>query len=402
VIVFKAGLVLGIACAAMMMLRRRSAAWRHAALALGFGIVGVLPILELAAPGWGATVAPSLAGLSAAASADVKIVRTLWYSGALIGVSGIVIGLMRIAWIRASARIVDARRHAIADDAAVECGLRRGVVVLETDRPVMPVTWGLFRPKILLPDAAREWTDECLRAVFRHELAHVQRGDWVVQLLATLITRVFWFNPVVWLASRQLRIESERACDDAVLNLGVEATDYAAQLIRVARATAGRQARIGLAPAASQARGLERRIAATLDAHIDRTPLSGFSCAIAAALFVGAALPIAGFGKPPASASPALLGVQREVLRRFGGEERKFSIVAGDVSFWKNKLEGRVELQARLNVDGSVSGLRVVEPVHPDLATAAEVIVRNWRREPARVRGVPVEVPIRMTVDFRK
>jgi TonB family protein len=402
VIALKAGLVLAIACAAAMTLRRRSAAWRHAALALGFGVVGVLPALELAAPGWGTTGGPSLVGLSAAASANLKIVRTLWYSGALLGVLGIVIGLMRIAWIRASARVVDARRHAIADDAAVECALRRGVVVLETDRPVMPVTWGLFRPKILLPRAARDWSDECLRAVFRHELAHVQRGDWGVQLLATLITRLFWFNPVVWLASRQLRIESERACDDAVLNLGVEGTDYAAQLIRVARATAGRDARIGLAPAASRARGLERRIAATLDARVDRTPLSGFAGVIAAALFVGTALPIAGFGQPPSSASPALLGVQREVLRRFGGEERKFSIIVADISFWKNKLEGRVELQARLNVDGSVSGLRIVEPVHPDLATAAEVIVRNWRREPARVRGVPVEVPIRMTVDFRR
>jgi len=402
VIGFKAGLVLGIASVAAMILRRRSAAWRHAALALGFGVVGALPVLELAAPGWGATVAPSFVGISAAASADVRIVQLLWYGGALLGVLNILVGLMRIAWIRAAARVVDARRHAIADDAAVEFGLRRGVIVLETDRPVMPVTWGLFRPKILLPDAACEWSDDCLRAVFRHELAHVQRGDWAVQLLATLITRLFWFNPLVWLASRQLRLESERACDDAVLNLGVEGTDYAAHLIHVARAAAGRHARIGLAPAAARARGLERRIAATLDARVDRTPLSGFACVIAAVLFVAAALPIAGFGQPPASGSPALLGVQREVLRRFGGEERKFSIVAGDISFWKNKLEGRVELQARLNVDGSVSGLRIVEPVHPDLATAAEVIVRNWRREPARVRGVAVEVPIRMTVDFRR
>ena len=105
--------------------------------------------------------------------------------------------------------------------------------------------------------------------------------------------------------------------------------------------------------------------------------------------------------EPPASASPALLGVQREVLRRFGGENEIL-----DCRWRRFVLEEQTrrpsELQARLNVDGSVSGLRVVEPVHPDLATAAEVIVRNWRREPARVRGVPVEVPIRMTVDFRR
>lgn len=72
------------------------------------------------------------------------------------------------------------------------------------------------------------------------------------------------------------------------------------------------------------------------------------------------------------------------------------------MSFWRTRIQGRVELQARLNVDGTVSGVRVVEPVHPDLASAAETIVRSWRREPAVVRGVPVEVPIRLTVDFRR
>ena len=89
-------------------------------------------------------------------------------------------------------------------------------------------------------------------------------------------------------------------------------------------------------------------------------------------------------------------------MLRLGGEERRLSIAARDISFWKNRIEGRVELQARLGVDGSLTGIRFVEPVHPDLATAAASIVRQWRPEPARVRGVPVEVPIRMTVDFTR
>ena len=67
-IAFKAGLVLAIASAAAMTLHRRSAALRHAALALDLRVVGILPVLELAAPGWGSTVAPSLVGLSTAAS----------------------------------------------------------------------------------------------------------------------------------------------------------------------------------------------------------------------------------------------------------------------------------------------------------------------------------------------
>ncbi len=148
--------------------------------------------------------------------------------------------------------------------------------------------------------------------------------------------------------------------------------------------------------------GFERRIAAALDPSLERTPLTACSCAVVALVLVGGALPVAGFGQPASDETASLLGVQRDVLSRFGGEERRLSIVTGDISFWKNRIEGRVELQARLNVDGTLSGVRIVEPVHPDLASAAEIIVRHWRREPARVRGVPVEVPIRMTVNFRR
>jgi TonB family protein len=291
--------------------------------------------------------------------------------------------------------------QAIADDAAVEFGIRRAVIVLETERAVVPMTWGLLRPTILFPAVAGAWDEHCLRAVCRHELAHVRRGDWAVQLVAAVLTRVFWFNPVVWLAARWLRIESERACDDAVLNLGVDGPEYAADLLHVTRTLRSRDALLRLAPSAGGG-GFERRIAAALDPAIERTPLSTAACLVVTVLLAAAAVPVAGFGEPAPNHTPPLLAIQRDVLRRFGGEERRFSIVAGDISFWKNRIEGRVELQARLNVDGSVSAVRIVEPAHPDLARAAETIVRHWRREPATVRGVAVEVPIRMTVDFRR
>ena len=401
-IALKAAIVLGLACGALSMMRRRSASLRHAVLALGFAVAALLPVLQVAAPAWGVAAIPALGDFSSVARADTTLVRSAWYAGALFGILGIAAGVARIAWIRARSWPVDARRQAIADATAAEFGVRREIVVLETDCPIAPLTWGLLRPKVLLPVAARAWSDECVRAVFRHELAHIQRGDWIVQLVAALFTRVFWFNPLAWYAARQLRLESERACDDAVLNLGVDGPDYAAQLMNVARAMAEARHRLRLAPSAVAGRGFETRIAATLNPAVNRTPLSLCGAAVMASLFVAVALAVAGFGRATDANAPSLLGVQRDVLRRFGGEERTFSIVAQDISFWKNRIQGRVELQARLNVDGSVSAVRIVEPVHPDLASAAEVIVRNWRREPARVRGVAVEVPIRMTVDFRR
>lgn len=400
-IALKTAIVLLCAWVGAASMRRRSASLRHAVLATGFVMACLLPGLERAAPGWGVSAVSGLGGLSSE-STDVQVVRALWYGGAASGLFTIVLGLARIAWLRASARPVDARLQWIADDAATEFGIQRVVTVLETDLVTMPMTWGLVHPKILIPAAAHLWSDDCLRAVLRHELAHVRRGDWAVQLVAALLTRVFWFNPVAWLAASQLRLESERACDDAVLNLGMNGAEYAVHLVHVARSMKRGGALARVAPSAGGSGGFGRRIAAVLDPSIQRAPVSTCACAAVVLVLVAAAIPVAGFGQPASHETPSLLGVQRDVLRRFGGEERSFSIVADDISFWRNRIQGRVELQARLNVDGSLSAVRVLEPVHPDLASAAEVIVRHWRREPALVRGVPVEVPIRMTVDFRR
>ena len=54
-----------------------------------------------------------------------------------------------------------------------------------------------------------------------HELAHIYRGDWIVQLCAELLRAAYWFNPLLWLACRRLRLESEHACDDEVMSRGV-------------------------------------------------------------------------------------------------------------------------------------------------------------------------------------
>ena len=81
--------------------------------------------------------------------------------------------------------------------------------------------------------------------VLRHELAHVRRHDWIVQLLAEAARAVCWFNPLMWLACARLRREGEQACDDIVLAGGVEAPAYATHLLDLAPALPGRAGRRG-------------------------------------------------------------------------------------------------------------------------------------------------------------
>ena len=101
-----------------------------------------------------------------------------------------------------------------------------------------PMTCGVLHPAIVLPPDAQIWDQEDLNRAIVHELEHVRRGDWVSHCLARAVCAVYWFHPLVWIAWRQLALEAERSCDDAVLGRS-EATAYADQLVGLAQAVVG-------------------------------------------------------------------------------------------------------------------------------------------------------------------
>ena len=122
-----------------------------------------------------------------------------------------------------------------------------------------PITWGLLRPVIVLPAAAGAWTEAQRAAALAHEQAHVARRDWAVHLGAWVVSALFWFHPLVWLARRALVREAEHAADDAALAQGTRPSAYAELLLALA-GTPGPRAALGAAPSL-----LGQRVHAVLD-----------------------------------------------------------------------------------------------------------------------------------------
>jgi TonB family protein len=331
----KAAVILGLALAVLPLLRRRSAALRHLVLAAAFAAAIVSPLAGLMAPSWSlpaalpaalprrpparATAAdrpaspdtrPSLRpgsnGTDEAGSPSVaQYAAVVWLTGSGIGLLGLAFGLVRIASLqRGAGAMADARWSVRAAEIARQLGVSRRVRVRTTRHPSLLATIGVRQPTLLLPAAAAQWSDARVAVVLGHELAHVQRSDWIVQLAAELVRAWQWFNPLVWIACARLRQESEQACDDAVLQTGVAGPAYAEELVAVARELGGRREWLPVL-AMAQPSGFERRIIRMLTPELDRRPVGRRAVAATAAAALAILLPIAGLAAQAAIARVA-------------------------------------------------------------------------------------------------
>jgi beta-lactamase regulating signal transducer with metallopeptidase domain len=140
------------------------------------------------------------------------------------------------------------------------------LVTSEEHLPV-PLTWGVFRPVVLMPRSAFSWSASCRSAALLHELAHIRRSDWLAQSLASLTCAVYWFHPLAWFVACQLRLESERATDDRVLSTGIAAPEYGSSLVEIVRVigTTRRNTLLKFAVPVAGTSPLETRLRSILD-----------------------------------------------------------------------------------------------------------------------------------------
>jgi beta-lactamase regulating signal transducer with metallopeptidase domain len=235
----------------------------------------------------------SPAPVSASLPGAAFVLGLVWAAGALVILAYAVSGVLGAWLLRRSAVPIQApwvdEAHTLAEVFEIP-----GVInVVESKAIVMPMVCGVWRPLIVVPPGVNEWSDQRRRVVVLHELAHIKRRDCLTQAIAQIVCAMYWFNPIVWLAARRLRVERERACDDFVLAAGEKGADYAAHLLDIAQTVRHDRAPAIAGLAMARPSQLEGRLLAILNPAIRRssalhTRLASLGLVLVVTLPVGA------------------------------------------------------------------------------------------------------------------
>jgi Zn-dependent protease with chaperone function len=182
-----------------------------------------------------------------------------WAIGVLLSLSRLAGGwfwLQRLRWSRAELAPDGLQRQLL--DLCRRAGLKRAVTLLMCERLPGPSVVGILRPAILVPAG---WflnlPPDHVEALLAHELAHVLRHDYAVNLLQSLLEVVLFYHPGVWWLSRRIRAERELACDTFAVRLMGDALPLAEALTDLERRGL-RRASFEPAPAAHGGSLMER------------------------------------------------------------------------------------------------------------------------------------------------
>jgi len=277
--------------------------------------------------------------------------------------------------------------------------VRGDVAIAENDSAAVAMTLGVFRPLVLLPTHYRDWHPSRLRAVLLHELAHVRRRDCLARWLPQIVCALHWFNPLIWLARAQMLCESERACDDAVLNAGASGPDFARDLLAIAETSGLKGADPMLVTIATR---LERRIARLLDASANRRPMSRVHALGTAAVVLVLLLPLAAVrAQAPGAQTGALSGVISDpsgavianAVVNLSGPAGKLAIAADPRGAWtaKNLAPGRYQID--VSVPGFVALRQLVDVDAGATAQVKQALTIGQVAERVTVVGAAVSRP---------
>ncbi len=318
-LIVKATLLLVAGLIAWGLAGKSSAATRHLTLATTFGTLFALPLVIASAPEIAVPIPASrveaqsqpVEGRAATAEVVMRpepasmlpawpiLLSAVWMTGTMLLLVSLAVDLWRLRRFRQNGLPAPELRT-IFQPLTSASGIRRPVELLLHESIPAPITCGLVRPAILLPVDALSWSEDNLRRALIHEMEHVRRLDWPMQIVARAVCAFYWFHPLVWVAVRKLSLEAERSCDDAVVR-GEESTDYAEQLLTLARRMSNNpgQAALGMAHRSD----LSTRVTSLLDGRQRRGRAGVW--ATAGAVFVACAL-VFSVGPMRAVAQPSL------------------------------------------------------------------------------------------------
>ena len=369
----KGTIVLSAAWIATALLRQRSADLRHRIWVTAL-VATALLLIPLPVPQtMRMTIDASAAapGTVSAAARSIRVFPIVW---------SIMAALLLLRWGAGVLRLYRITRRSRAAGA-----------LLVSDSIHTPMTWGAIRPVILLPTYVDGWSAEQRDVVIRHERAHIERRDWLCQGFAQVMTAVFWFHPLVWLAAAQMRQEAEHAADDATLAAGVQASDYADRLMAVARQLSGYSPDVAVAMVRKPA--LTSRISAILDTARTRTVAN-------AGARIGVVLVAAALMVP-------LSAFQDRTVHRMGEEGMKapVPVYRVDPAYTEEakqaKIQGSVLISAVVNSEGRPEDIKVERSLDTGLDLNAVAAVSQWLFKPGTKDSQPVDIAVMIEVNFK-
>lgn len=359
-VALKITLILGVAGLATALLRNRTSALRYYIWTCALSAALATPFLSAALDKWNVRLnspipvalavpgaEPVMAGSHAKAVpitpaaprfSTERTLRLIWLSG----LAAFLIRLLSGHW---SVQRILARSEEIRGRA----GVRRSAEV------EIPLSYGVFRPVVIVPAESDHWTRDRWNVVLTHERIHLRRMDPLWSLFAQLAAALYWFHPLAWVALAGFRREQERSCDDAVLASGVLQSDYAHHLVGVARSASQWVEAPGMARRAD----FEDRVRALLDPARRRSALSRRAQVAALAAVAICVLPLAALRgqdpKPMSSLSGSVYDPSKAALpqttitlKYLDGTAQEVAVAgaAGEYVFPRVR-SGRYDLEAR-------------------------------------------------------
>lgn len=180
---------------------------------------------------------------------NLSVVVTLWFIGLIIFslrfIGGVIyIQRLKAAGLNSAGNIWQDRLNYLSD----KMNLTQIVRISESAHVTVPITTGHFKPLILFPvGMITGLPQDQIEAIISHELAHIKRYDFLINMLQSFIETLFFYHPVVWWFSSLINSERENCCDDIAVQVCGDAVSYSKALYNIQQI---RKSESALAPAA--------------------------------------------------------------------------------------------------------------------------------------------------------
>lgn len=149
------------------------------------------------------------------------IITIIWVTGMLVMIALTIIAWIKLRKIKKSTSIIKNQEvHTLFEHCKQHLRITRHLILVESPLVKSPLTFGIFKTYIILPQHADAWMSmEDMKYILLHELNHIKYKDIATNYLIVLFQILYWFNPLIWIAFREMRLDREIACDSAVLKM---------------------------------------------------------------------------------------------------------------------------------------------------------------------------------------